>query len=154
VSLKFAVEHYEETDACRATVKRIIDFAQAQWLETLGKSGEAFQPDIDQIANMWRDGSVKIISARDGAELTGYALWIVSPNLWRPRRLDAVLYSVFLRKESRGIGEFPKLMDFGVMVMEALGVKKIATAVDSGSDLHSYFARKGWVAGTVTMVKS
>lgn len=149
--LKFRVEHYEQSDHCRELVRRVIDLAAIHWEEMSWTNGRQFSPDIDMIANAWRDGGIKLITAYKDSSVVGYQLWTVSQSILEKSRMDSSLFSVFIESDFRGQGDFKPFLDFGVQAMRALGARRITIVCDSGSRMSATIERMGWKPALSTL---
>jgi hypothetical protein len=142
--LKFRVEHYQQNEYCQLLVRRVIDLAALHWKEMAWTKGREFSPDLDQIANAWRDNAIKLIVAYSNDSPVGYQLWSVSSSLLEKARVDASLFSVYIDNEFRGKGDFKPFLDFGTNAVRAMGARRVVALLDEGSPIESAFARYGW----------
>lgn len=148
--MKYSVEHYEQTDACRNTAARLIELASMSYLEALKPDAPLPMKAIEAGMNAWKAGSYKLIFARDDAnEVQGYQLWTFGAGNWSNEPM-AELSSVYITLANRG-KSFSEFIDYGVMAVKIMGAKKIDITVDANTRMHHYFKRKGWTDRVVVM---
>jgi GNAT superfamily N-acetyltransferase len=149
--MKYTVEHYELTDACRNTAARVIELAVKSYMETTGSTEPPPLAAQDAIADGWKNGSYRLIVARDDANtVQGYQLWTYGAGTWSATVI-AELRSIFIEPAFRGRGDLDAFIDFGVMAIKIMGAKQIDLTADADSRLHKYLKRKGWVDHVVSM---
>jgi hypothetical protein len=101
--------------------------------------------DLDQYAEMERQGKLHLITARKNGQLVGYYVWIVG-TLRHYRTVLAGLGDLYwLRKDCRKWFGGIRLFLVSEKHLKSLGVKKLFSVSTSRGPVDRLFIRLGWM---------
>ncbi len=134
----------KEQNFTQTFIREIKPLLLRQWKEIAHYKEIPLDPDWDQYYNLFMMGKLKIISARKGGKLIGYAIYIVNHNLHYKGSLQAVQDVLFLDEEYRRGTLGTKLIKKADEILQTMGVDVVIHHVKVAHDFSKILERQGY----------
>jgi GNAT superfamily N-acetyltransferase len=140
-NLKFQVEHFSKERA-EAFVNEMIPLGAEHWAEEGNTT--AFDPNIQFYGWAWESEGFKVATARDAAGvLVGYVVFSLSDSN-NDKTKTGTFMAIFLKKKNRGGGNGRGLFEFAVMIMRAMGAKRVIASAIPGTSYDRWLRLAGY----------
>lgn len=98
------------------------------------------------------EGTLLSFTAREGADLRGYAIFLTTPHLLHSLTRMAINHMIFVHPSNRGTAG-PRLIEYAERELKALGIEVVGYHVQKRLDWSPILARKGYEEGEVSWLK-
>lgn len=133
--------------------KDIEPLAACHFYEILdGKHGVQLSPDWAQFRGLEESGALYIFTARDGARLLGYDVFVLMPHRHYSHTKIAVGELLYVTPEHRGKTSI-RLMNFAESQMKQSGADVISRSLQCSTDQVSLLESLGYTPSEIVMTK-
>ena len=142
----------ENIDQC---IKDIGPLLEKHWLEVaLHHDDIKLEPDIERYARIEELGKLVIVTARDGANLIGYSIFLLQNHIHYASLLYAANDVIFLDSAYRkGTTAGIRLIKTSESILQAMGCKKIVWHIKVDHDWSAILGRMGYQEEEIIMGK-
>ena len=126
-------------------IAEISDLVYGHWLEIAGNKDKIpLNPDWDRYKVMDSSGMLALMTARDGAKMVGYSIFIVYPLLHYKKNIAATNDVVYLHPDYRNGFCGVRFLKFCHEHLKSMGVDKILWHVKPVNDWTPILERMGY----------